>query len=150
MGGDKIPSTLKDNIMFPGPTPPYSNPPIQPQNYKPGRFEIVYVDLGTSTGIVTKLPMNYVVGQLVRLHIPKGYGCVQLDGLQAYVEEIIGENKFLIDINSSLPFFNEYIEFNGRTPPEVVAIGDINSGGDPTINRNKFPTTVKGAFINIS
>jgi len=138
-------------MMFLGPPrPPYSNPPIQPQNFQPSRFFISGVTLGLSTTVTTVVPMNYVIGQLVRLLIPQGYGCVELNEFYGYVIGIPNPNQVILNIDSSLPIFNQFIAFNGRTPPEIIAIGDVNSGGDPTTNVNNVPTTVKGAFINIS
>ena len=136
--------------MSSGPVPPYSNPPIQPQNYMPSRFVISDITLGISTTVTTELPMNYVVGQLVRLLIPQGYGCVQLNGFYGYVIGIPAPNQVILNIDSSIQIFNEFINFNGRTPPEIIAIGDINSGIISSTGRNMPETTVPGAFINIS
>lgn len=135
---------------FPGPTPIYSNPPIQPQNFAPSRFVISNIILGLMTIVTTAVVMNYVVGQLVRLIIPKGYGCVQLNEVDGYVIEILSDDQIILDIDTSLPIFNEFIPFNGRTPPEIVAVGDINTGIISSTGRIIAKTNVPGAFINIS
>ena len=84
------------NTVLSPPIPPYSNPPIQPQFYQPGRFVISNITLGQTTTVTVlptsfntvSTPLNYVVGQLVRLLIPNGYGCTQLNNIPAYVLSI--------------------------------------------------------------
>ncbi len=95
-------------------------------------------------------PMDYVIGQLVKLEIPKGYGCVQLNGFYGYVESIPYPNEVILNIDSSLPIFNEFISFNGRTKPQIIAVGDINSGIISHHGRNIYPNHFPGAFLNIS
>lgn len=132
-----------------GPTPPYSNPPIQPQNFQPSRFVITDVTLGHMTTVTTGDNMNYVIGQLVRLLIPFGYGCIQLNSAEGYVIEIPSATEVVIDIDSSINV-NEFVSYPGRTPPEILAIGDINSGIISSTGRFIPSTNVPGAFINIS
>lgn len=135
--------------MLSGPTPPYSNPPIHPENFQPSRFVIVDVTLGQLTTVTTLTNMNYVIGQQVRLLIPFGYGCVQLNGSEGYVVEIPSPNEVVLNIDSSINV-NEFVSYLGRTPPEILAIGDINSGIISSTGRFIPYTNVPGAFINIS
>lgn len=132
-----------------GPTPPYSNPAIQPQNFKPSRFIISAIILGKDTKIMTMSNMNYVLGQQVRLLIPSGYGCTQLNESEGYVIKIYSQTQIVVNIDSSLNI-NEFIAYPGRTPPEILAIGDINSGIISSTGRYTPFTNVPGAFINIS
>jgi len=137
-------------MTFPGgPTPPYSNPPIQPQNYKPSRFVIRGVTLGRATVINTNIPMNYVVGQLIRLLIPPTYGCVQLNTVLGYITSIVNPNQVIVQIDSSQNV-NEFVDSGGSTKPEIIAVGDINTGIISSTGRSVPSTAVPGSFINIS
>jgi len=62
------------NTVISYPIPPYSNPPIEPQNFKPSLFYITAISLGQITTVTTSVNNNYVVNQEVRLLIPNGYG----------------------------------------------------------------------------
>ncbi len=134
-------------MAFSGPTPPYNNVPIQPDNYQPRVFVISNIILGSTTTVITTLPMNYVIGQQVRLNIPRLNGANQLNGTTSYVIEIPDPNTVILDLNSTQ--FDFFIQGDFPNVPQITAIGDINSG-----NLNgKFSLTnltVLGAFINIS
>ena len=52
------------------PTPPYSNPPINPQYFQPNAFVISNISFGQSTTVTTVLNNNFVIGQEIRLLIP--------------------------------------------------------------------------------
>lgn len=130
-----------------GPVPPYANLPIEPQNYQPRRFQVSNVQLGISTVITTTTNMDYVVSQQVRLLIPKGYGCVQLNGKDGFVISLPAPNQVEVTINSSKadPFVNNSL----AQVPQIVAIGNIENGQINT-GRTGNITYTPGSFINIS
>lgn len=136
--------------IFPGPQPAYTNPPIMPQNFKPSRFEITEISLGTTTTVTTSVNNNYVIGQLVRLLIQPQYGCPQLNGQTAYVTSIPSPTEVTLDLNSQYadPFIPS--PSFGPTSPQIVAVGDINSGIISTTGRIVPTTTIQGSFQNIS
>ncbi len=112
-----------------GPTPTYSNPPIQPQFYEPSRFQISGITLGKTT-TVTVVPdvypqatinLNYSVGQLVRFLIPEGYGCQQLSGISGLVIALPTTNQATVNIDST--HFDPFISANLRQKPSLLAIG---------------------------
>lgn len=134
---------------FPGPIPPYTNPPIEPQYYQPSRFVISNVTLGQTTIVTTIEDMNYVLGQVVRLVIPPTFGCRQLNEDQGVVISFPALNEVELNIDSSRNV-DAYIASSATTPAQILAIGDINSG---QINSNgifKTITYIPGSFINIS
>lgn len=135
--------------ITPGPIAPENNPPIQPQFYKPKRFVISAISTGLVTTVTTVTDMDYVIGQLVRLLIPQTYGARQLNETQGYVIGIPALNQVVLNITSQVcdPFISSPVY--GPTPPQIVAIGDINTG---QINANGRITTtdIPGSFINIS
>jgi hypothetical protein len=133
-----------------GPYAAENNPPIEPQYYAPSRFEITAITLGVSTTITTNVDHNYVIGQQIRLLIPFFYGSYQLDEQTGFVTSIPNPNQVVVDINSLNA--NAFIPTPtfGPTPPQIVAIGDINSGAINDDGRMNNLTFIPGSFINIS
>lgn len=135
--------------FFPGPTPAYNNPPIQPQFYEPNFFIIGAITLGKTTFVTTTEDMNFVVGQLVRLLIPFGFGCTQLNEQLGYVISIPFADEVELSIDSSQNV-NQFVAGSGTTLPQIVPVGDINSGQTNTNGLNSNLTFIPGAFINVS
>jgi hypothetical protein len=142
------------NPILNGPLAPESNPQIEPQWFQPSVFPITAITFGVSTTVTTGTAFgvsnNYVIGQLVRFNIPKTYGAQQLNGQSGYVISIPGANQVTVGINTSIGYdsFIAHPSY-GPTPPQILAIGDVNSG---PINpgRASLGTTIQGSFINIS
>ena len=137
-----------------GPQAPERNPPIEPQWFKPSLFPIVGITKGASTLVTTGqsfgVTQNYVVGQLVRFNIPRSYGIQKLNGQEGYVIAIPSANQVTVNIDTSIGY-DSFISSPtyGPTPPQIAAIGDINSGTvNPTLP--VILTTIPGAFQNIS
>ena len=128
----------------------YSNPPINPQYYEPSQFTISDIALGVTTTVTTSVNHNYVIGQLVRLLIPEFYGSYQLNEQLGYVLSIPSADEVNIAINStqSNPFVPS--PSYGPTPPQIVAVGDINTGLISSTGRSVPSTAIPGSFINIS
>jgi hypothetical protein len=131
-----------------GPIPPYSNPPIQPQNFNPSQFFISSISLGIQTTVTTTTNMNYVIGQLCRLVIPFFSGCRELNEQVGYVLSIPSPNQVVLDINSSnaTPFTTT----TQPQQPQILAVGDTNNGIISSTGRILPSTAIPGAFINIS
>jgi hypothetical protein len=136
-----------------GPIPPYNNPRIEPRFFKPRRFTITAITLGVETLITTLFNNHYEIGQLCRLLIPVQFGSYQLNYQTGYVTALPAPNQVLININSlSVNVFtpNPTNLPLSKTLPQIIAIGDINSGYiSHTGNYAPF-TSIPGAFINIS
>lgn len=148
-----------------GPQAPENNPPIEPQWYQPSVFPITAISFGISTTVTTGTAFgvsnNYVVGQLVKFLIPKTYGAQQLNGQLGFVDSIPGPNQVVVGINTSKGY-NAFIPSPayGPTPPQIIAVGDINSGpingtvtpinSRPTNQTIAQQTFINGSFINIS
>jgi len=134
--------------IFPGPTPPYTNVPIEPQFYAPSRFNIEDITLGPTTIVETDLPHNYVIGQLCRLLIPSQSGCSQLNEISGLVIYIPSSVEVELNIMSSGG--NTFIPTTGITQPQIVAIGDINTGAINNFSNMMTSTLIPGSFHNIS
>jgi hypothetical protein len=128
-----------------GPVPPYSNVNIAPQNFQPSQFFISAIGLGSTTTVTTTVNNNYVIGQEVRLLIPPSFGCRQLDGQTGFVLSLPAQNQVQININSSVNV-DPFIASSATTQPQIVAIGNINTGNNDLVSS----VTIPGAFINIS
>lgn len=133
---------------FPGPTPPYQNLPIEPQFYVPSRFDIADITMGRTTLVETTEDHNYVIGQQCRLLIPQQNKCSQLNELSGLVLSIPSATEVVLNIYSV--GVNNFLATNGITQPQIVAIGDINSGQINNLGDNMNQTFIPGSFINIS
>lgn len=135
---------------FPGPIAPQNNPPINPQYYQPSQFFISAISLGVTTTITTSVNNNYAVGQVVRLLIPPTYGTYQLNEQTAQVINIPAANQVTLNINSK--GYNAFIPSPayGPTKPQIIAIGDVNSGVINASGRSSTGTFIPGSFIDIS
>ena len=131
-----------------GPVPPYSNPPIQPEFYKPHVFVISDIALRVTTTVTTLLDNDYVIGQEIRLLIPPGYGCRQLNGQTGIVLLIPASNEVVVDIFSLNA--DPFISASLRQKPQIVAVGDVNTGIISSTGRVQASTNIPGSFINIS
>lgn len=131
------------------PIPPYSNPPIDPQFYQPSRFVISTISLGVNTTITTSINHNYVIGQEIRLIIPSTFGCRQLNNVSGFVFSIPNPNQVIVNIDSSQNV-DSFKNSSAKTLPQILAIGDINSGQTNSNGRNSNLLYIPGSFINIS
>lgn len=134
--------------LMTGPVALYNNLPIEPQYYVPSMFYITDIGIGVNTLVTTNVNHDYVVGQVVRLLIPNGYGSRKLNEQTGVVIAIPLPNQVLLDLDSigTDPFINA----NRPTAAQIVAIGDVNSGRRPSVGYSPFAPTIDGAFINIS
>lgn len=125
---------------------------LYPALYVPGVSFICNITLGVTTTVETTAPHNYVVGQEVAFRIPSVpgvippvFGPTELNSLPnvlipgspiyGYVVSVTDSTTFVVNIDSSAyTAFNvnfPFLSFVGRTPPQVVAVGDVNTGGWP-------------------
>jgi len=130
------------------PIPPFQNLPIRANFYNPSRFVISDITLGQTTVITATEDMDYVIGQLVRLIIPAPYGTTQLDNAQGYVISLPADNQVEIDIDSSQ--MNAFVSASAHQQPQILPIGDVNSGVINNNGRIAVGIAIPGAFINVS
>jgi hypothetical protein len=130
------------------PIPAYQNLPIEPQYYKPSQFVITAIALGTFTTITTAINHNYVVGQLVRILIPYRWGTIQLNEQSALVVAIPAANQVTLNISSL--GMDPLVNPGTTTQPQILAIGDVNSGQINTNGRILQQPLIPGSFENIS
>jgi hypothetical protein len=139
-------TTLTGVISYP--IPAYSNVPIEAQFYQPSQFFISNIVLGPTTIVTTTVSHNYVIGQEIRLIIPPYSGCRQLNGQSGFVISIPSANQVEVNIYSlGGDSFTSSVLPN---QPQILAIGDINSGQTNTNGLFNQTTYILGSFINIS
>lgn len=116
---------------------------LYPNLYAPNVGFVGFVTLGATTTIQTTAPTNIQVGQEIAFRIPSVWGPTQLNSLPnvqipgspiyGYVISVTNSTTFVVNINSnSFTAFNSnqpFASFPGENFPQVVAVGDVNSGG---------------------
>ncbi len=144
--GGAIPLGIMTVISYP--IPAYSNVPIEPQFYQPSRFVITGITLGVTTIVTTSVDINYVIGQLCRLIIPPQYGCRQLNEVSGYVLSIPTSNS--VELNIYSLGGDAFKTSTTPNQPQILAIGDINTGYISTTGVNIPLVSIPASFINIS
>ena len=157
------------------PSGAYVKKVLYPFLYSPQLSFIEAVTTGTTTTVVTTAPHNLVVGQEIAFRIPQAWGMTQLNSLPnsvvpgspiyGYVTSVTNSTTFVCNINST-----GYTAFTtnvtvaavkaGLTFPQVLAVGDVNTGGLAYSGGNLYPSPVvngvstingpaiSGAFVN--
>jgi biotin carboxylase len=136
--------------LISGPIAPERNPNINPDYYQPRRFVISAITRGITTTITTSEENDYVLGQNVRFTIPSPYGIRALNEQTGFITAIVSTTQFIVNINSQ-----KYDDFNAspsvsNQSPQVIAIGDVNTGAINSDGRSDTATDIPGSFINIS
>lgn len=125
------------------PTGAYVKKVLYPFMYEPGVNFIEAVTTGTTTTVTTTAPHNFVVGQQIAFRIPSAWGMTQLNALPNnslpgspvyyYVTSVTNNTVFVCSANSTgFTAFNTnqtVASVPGLSFPQVVAVGDVNSGG---------------------
>jgi hypothetical protein len=146
------------------PTGAYVRKVLYPFLYAPGVSFIEAITTGTTTTVVTTAPHNFVVGQEIAFRIPSVWGTTQLNTLPNntvpgspvyyYVTSVTNSTTFVCSANST-----GFTAFNPNQPvasvpglsfPQVMAIGDVNSGGVAYSGGALYPSPVVNGFSTIN
>ena len=145
-----------------------------PYLYAPGVAFIEAITLGATTTVATTAPHNFVQGQQVGFHIPTVWGTTQLNEYPNnlvpgktnyfYVTSVTNSTTFVCSaVTTSGTAFNTHqtvASVPGLTFPQVVAVGDVNSGGTAYSGGALYPSpvingvstingpSISGAFVN--
>lgn len=160
------------------PSGAYVKKVLYPFLYLPGINFIEAISTGSTTTVTTTTPHNFVVGQEIAFRIPAAWGTTQLNSLPNnsipgspqyyYVTSVSSNTQFVCNANtSSATAFNTnqtVASVPGLSFPQVLAVGDINSGGaaysgGALYPSPSFPTSsggvstingpaISGAFVN--
>lgn len=116
---------------------------LYPNLYFPGSVVISNITLGATTTIATAGAHQMQVGQEVALRIPQSWGTTQLNSLPntvipgspiyGYIVSVTDFQTVVVNINSTgFTAFNSnqtFASFPGEKFPQLVAVGDVNTGG---------------------
>lgn len=160
------------------PTGAFVRQVLFPFLYEPGISFISAITTGTTTTVTTTNNHNLVVGQEIGFRIPTAYGTTQLNELPNntipgspvyfYVTAINSNTQFVCNaVSTGFTAFatNQTVaSMVGQSLPQVVAVGDVNSGGaafsgGALYPSPSFPTSsggvstingpaINGAFVN--
>lgn len=153
---------------------------LYPELYLPGTAFPWSISL--SAGVVTvntTAAHNFVVGQQIAFRLPSVYGGGQINELPNttipaspqyfYVVSVPSSTSFTFNYGGTLTAFSVntlFASFPGQTFAQVLAAGDVNSGGYPYTGGNLYPSptvsdnnmigtsttingpAIQGAFIN--
>ena len=115
-------------------------------NYIPLNVEISNITRAVSATVTTSSDHYYVVGQLVRFHVPRPYGMIELNNQLGYVLTVPTSTTFTVDINTlQFTAFIPSPTYPGNMAAQVSAVGDENNASRTT---NSNGLTISGAFIN--
>jgi hypothetical protein len=151
---------------------------LYPNLYLPSVTVINAITTGSTTTIVTTTPHNLETGQEIAFRIPNPWGTTQLNSLPdvaipgspiyGFVQSITDNFTFVVNINSSgYTAFTTAVGVTsvpGLTFPQVVPVGDVNTGGNAFSGGNLYPSplfptstnrvstingpAIRGAFVN--
>lgn len=157
------------------PTGAFVKKVLFPYLYAPGVAFIEAITTGATTTVVTTAPHNFVVGQEIAFRIPAAWGTTQLNSLPNstipgspiyyLVTSVTNSTTFVCNaVSTGFTAFNTnqtVASVPGLTFPQVVAAGDLNSGGvqisagsqlypPPVVNGANTINgpAIQGAFVN--
>lgn len=152
---------------------------LYPYIYEPGENFISAIDLsGANVKITTTANHNYVVGQEIAFRIPNAFGSTQLNSLPNnsipgspvyyYVTALNSNTQFTCNaLSAGVSAYTSnltVVQMVGQSLPQVVAVGDVNTGGTPYSGGALYPSpsfptfsggsptingpAISGAFVN--
>lgn len=134
---------------------------LYPFLYEPGVNYISAITLsGANVVVTTTNNHNFVVGQQIAFRIPASYGSTQLNALPNntvpgspvyyYVSAVGSNTQFTCTaLSAGVTAFNSNQPVSsvpGLQLPQVVAVGDVNSGGVPYSGGSLYPSPVFPTF----
>lgn len=142
------------------PTGAYVRQVLYPFLYEPGVNYISAITTGTTTTVTTTNNHNFVVGQEIAFRIPSAYGTTGLNSLPNsttpgspvyyYVTSITSNTVFVCNaVSTGFTAFNSnqtVASVPGLQLPQVLAVGDVNSGGVAYSGGSLYPSPVFPTF----
>lgn len=130
--------------------------------YLPQVDFITAIATGATTTITTTTDHNFVVGQEIAFRVPAPWGTTQLNSLPnniipgspiyAYVTSLVSNTQFVCSFNSTgFTAFNVNIpvaSVPGLSFPQVVPVGDLNTGGVQFSGGALYPSPQFPTFVN--
>lgn len=115
-------------------------------SYIPLNVEIANITRAANASVTTDSNHYYVVGQLVRFHVPKPYGMTEINEMLAYVLTVPSVTTFTVGTDTrGFTAFIPSPTYPGNMAAQVSAVGDANNSSRTTASNG---LTVSGAFLN--
>lgn len=156
------------------PTGAFVKKVLYPFLYSPEVSFITAVSTGSTTVVSTTSPHNLVVGQQVAFRVPSAWGITQLNSLPnvtipgqpvyGFVTVVNSSTQVTVNIvSTSYTAYTSNVAVSsvpGLTPPQMLAVGDVNTGGVAFSGSALYPSPVvngvstingpaiSGAFVN--
>lgn len=142
------------------PTGAFVRQVLYPWLYEPGVNYISAITTGATTTVTTTNNHNFVVGQEIAFRIPSAYGTTGLNSLPNnttpgspvyyYVTSITSNTVFVCNaVSTGFTAFNSnqtVASVPGLQLPQVLAVGDVNSGGVAYSGGALYPSPVFPTF----
>lgn len=123
--------------------------------YQPGIYNISTISQANQAVVSTTAKHNLSLGSRVGFRITNRWGMTNLNGLYATVIQLNTPQSFTVDLDTTnfMPFTTNVpvLYVPGLTFPQVVTVGDINTGGSvQEVNSIPVPNgpAIDGSFIN--
>lgn len=148
--GDADHFTL-DNAVAPGSaaTAGFVKQILYPDLYNPFACTIDGITIGSPTVFTTTVAHAFVVGQQVRILIPTGWGTTQIDNTTGFVTAVTA-TTVTVDIDSTgataFAYPSSATAALGITYPQIIPVGDANTGYTAAGSVPPSPITIPGAF----
>lgn len=140
-----------DNAVAPGSaaTAGFCKQILYPDLYVPFSCPIAGITVGDPTVFTTSVNHNFVVGGQVRVIIPSGWGTTQINDQTGYVTAVTA-TTVTVDIDSTgataFAYPSSATAALGITYPQIIPVGDANTGYQASGNNPPSPITIPGAF----
>lgn len=129
---------------------------IRPAYFSPSKYYITGITVAVAAVITTSTAHNYLVGDVIRVHVPAAFGMTEIEGLQANVTAVTA-STITTDIDSSaftaFAFPTSAIAAGGISFPHVVPVGERGKLTSATHNIGQYrmylDTAVVGANGNV-
>lgn len=114
--------------------------------YYPINVDITGISQARNALVTTSSAHYYVVGQLVRFHVPVPYGMYQINEQLGLVLTVPTSNTFTVNVDTkAFSAFNPSPTYPGNMAAQVSPVGDENNTSATTSHN---ASTVSGAFVN--
>ena len=137
---------------------------LYPFLYVPGVSFISAISLGSTTTVTTTDPHNLSLGSEVAFRISPPWGTYQLNSLPnnvipgspiyGFVQQVVSATQVVVNINSSsFTAFNvnqPVASVNGLEFPQMVAVGDVNTGATQYSGGALYPSPVVNGYSTIN
>jgi hypothetical protein len=116
---------------------------LYPNGFMPGVSFVSNITNGSTTLVSCTGPHNLSLGSLVKFRIPEKWSAYEFNDVTGVVQSIPSLTSFVVNVDSLLfSSLNTNVSVSnaiGLSFPQVVCVGDINTGNNPYAVGNTYP-----------